>query len=1046
MTKRTLLVALLPALSMTVWGAIPIGAGVSFTPTSEEAALFTVADNNHDQVTWGAVDEQKTNKQMVFSSNVLQSEYASSTLPFDDWLFLPAIEFDDASVLYELKLDAARGTFSNYYGLDEVFEVKLGASPDAQSMTLPVMAQTHLTIENNKDGKLRPYSELFRVPSAGVYYIGIHAVSSHEKSLGLYIANIEVNKQQATVAAPGAVQSLAATPGVNGALSASVVFHMPTADISGNPLAGDVVIRAVAESSVDSKSTEGAPGQVCVISGLQTVQGINEIVVTTYIGENGGKPASTEVYTGVSIPGPVVNARCMASEDDMTLRFEWEAPVAAADGQGAVSPTGNTYIVYQELMNNVMGIDTYYWDRIGELPQDQTWYEVRIPADGLQRKVKIGVVAKNAAGVNNSIVTPIVGLGGRPYPLPMMEDFTGCSSTEFNYNPITTWEINADYVGQTFTVNDPAIIDAKYNIGHKPVMIFSNHIGTRTRVALPKFSTTGLQAPNAKFIIYMGAVTPDLSLYGQTLGGGWEKISDIEVDRTAEDYRMVSVPLGEAFVDKPWVFLAIDGYFDPADYQIGFVSEYSILNSLDMDLGILGISGASPIIGETSTYTAEIYNPGGSAATITSARWEVAGDKGILAGGNVEVASSIMEPLSMQTLSWEFTPGVAMIGKGEMSLAITVAEDGDLSNNTASLPIVVKTGGKVVVTDLRAEISGGNVVLRWTEPAANHITESFEQEEEYVCLPQTIALFDNYDGDGYQTWNFGEKDPVGGVPQAWTVWGGKSLEQTFGLPYKAASGDRFLMVRCPGEELDIPPVADDWLISPEVNGMSYISFKGRPISNLYGAETLEVMVSSTGNQPEDFTLLETMRLEPTLEPGTYPNGEKLAYLTYTTELPADARHFALHYVSHDVFGIMLDDLRYAPSSYNRGIQGYDIYRNGQKIVGYIPSYGLYTDEEADVSSPLAYQILPVAEGSEVALSNVAVLNGGSSVDGCSDYGMTVKGDRGHIKVHGNVGPVMVFDTLGRIVGASEEASATFTLPRGVYVVRSGHQAAKTTVK
>lgn len=30
-------------------------------------------------------------------------------------------------------------------------------------------------------------------------------------------------------------------------------------------------------------------------------------------------------------------------------------------------------------MNNVMGIDTYYWNRVGELEGDQTFYEIAMP-------------------------------------------------------------------------------------------------------------------------------------------------------------------------------------------------------------------------------------------------------------------------------------------------------------------------------------------------------------------------------------------------------------------------------------------------------------------------------------------------------------------------------------------------------------------------------------------------------------------------------------------------------------------------------------------
>lgn len=1024
-------------LSVSATATAPLTPDVSFTPTEAEAALFTVADNNHDNVSWGFYNETKTNHQTVFNSNVYKTDNASSELPYNDWLFLPAIQFTDADALYEFKCDAARGSFSQYWGVDEVFEVKIGTAPNAQSMTTQIMGDTHLTLQNNRDGKLKTFTEMFSVPSPGVYYIGIRCCSSDSKSLGMYLANISVTRQQSSTSAPEGVTGLTATPGRNGVLTTSLVFYMPDRDVKGNQLPADAVIRAVATSSVDTKETTGAPGATCMIADLGTVQGLNDITVTTYIGENGGKPATTQIYTGVSIPGPVTNTRCKSTADNMTLRFEWDAPVRTADGNGFVSPTGNTYIIYEELMNNIMGMDTYYWNQVGELPADQTWYEYPMPDDGIQRRVKIGVVAQNAAGVNNSVVTPIVGLGGKPYELPVIEDFTGCSLTEFNYNPIMNWEPDTDYSGQTWTVNDPAIIGPQYNIDHKPVLIFSNHIGTRTRVSVPKFSTAGASAPSAKFAVYMGADTPDLSVYAMTMeSDGWFKVGDIAVDRTAGTYRVVDVPLGAECADQPWVLMAVDGYFDPAQYQIGFISEYSIVNSLDTDLGVLSVSGASPVVGNSETYTAVVYNPGRQAATMTRATWQVVSDGNVIVSEEAALPTAAIEPEHVYDFEWTFTPRAEMIGAAEVRFAIEVANDGDRANNTASVPVMIKSGAKVTVRDLRAtEQSDGSVVLAWTEPAANMAVESFENDIPYERTG-TIAGFTNIDGDGYQVWNLGEKDPMGPAARAWSVWDKAWTQQAFGNAYIPSHGNQYLLVTCPGDELAIPPRADDWLISPEVNGLSFVAFDARVISVLYGTETLEFLYSSTTPEPESFTLLETIPIAPTLQTGD-DGLETLVYARYSSELPADARYFALRYRSHDCFGMMLDRLEYAPASADRGITGYDIYRDGALIAENAQGAGTYTDTGIIPGSAHSYTVYPRTEGDNGAMSNVASINGGSAIGlPAADSTVTVIASAGMIHITAAAPTSVTVCTPSGMTVASLTVDGTASLPvtPGIYLV------------
>ncbi|MDE7119969.1 MAG: choice-of-anchor J domain-containing protein [Muribaculaceae bacterium] len=1043
-----ILQTMLPALCLlATTGMAAATPMVAYTPTEQEAALFTVADNNHDNVTWGFYDEQKTNKQGVFYSNTYTSDNASAERPFNDWLFMPAISFTDANALYELSFEAARATFSNYYGLDEVIEVKLGTAPNAQAMTQQVMTDTHLTKENNRDGKLKPFTELFSVPAPGQYYIGFHITTSDKSAIGIYLANIAVTKQQASVEAPASVTNIAATPGRNGELTATLVFYMPNTDIKGNPLPADTEIRAVATSAVGTKETTGTPGSACMIADLPTVQGVNEITVTTYIGDNGGKPATVQIYTGVSIPGAITNPRCKASDDNLTLRYEWDPPTRTADGQGFVSPTGNTYIVYEELMNNIMGLDTYYWNMIGELPEDQTHYEITVPDDGRQRRVKIGVVCKNAAGVNNQVVTPIVGLGGRPYQLPVIEDFTGCSLTEFNYNPITNWDINTDYTGQTWTVNDPAIIDNKYNIDHKPVLIFSNHVGTRTRVAIPKISTRGAASPTLKMMVYMGQVTPDMAVYAQTPAKDWFKVGDISIDRTAEKYRMTDIDLGQDCADQPWVMLAIDGYFDPAGYSIGFVSEYTVINSLPVDLGIFSLSGKSPVAGQTETFTATVYNPGQNDAVVTAATFEVEQQGRIIASHRAETPAAPVEPLSMCDFQWHFTPLVDNIGQAIVRFTIDVTADSDPANNTAEIPVVIKSGGKVVVRDLTATETPAGVDLSWTEPAGNILTEGFEAETPFERQPESIAGFTTIDGDGYQTWNFGEKDPMGGAPRAWTVWDGPTMQQRYGDIYPPYQGDRYLMVNCPGDELAIPPVADDWLISPEINPLSYVAFQTRPVSDLYGDETLDVMYSTTTDDPEAFTLLERMAISPTYT-DTPQGGTTLAYIRHTTDLPADARYFALRYVSHDVFGIMLDNLEYAPASADNGISGYRIYRDGNLIADNAPAGGRYTDTDITDGSAHTYTVYPITDGDNGAMSNKADINGGSAIGQATATPATVKGLCQRIAIT-TAAPtaVTVTDIAGvEVAKATVSGTAEIEAAPGVYIVVCGTSAHKVAVR
>ncbi len=103
------------------------------------------------------------------------------------------------------------------------------------------------------------------------------------------------------------------------------------------------------------------------------------------------------------------------------------------------------------------------------------------------------------------------------------------------------------------------------------------------------------------------------------------------------------------------------------------------------------------------------------------------------------------------------------------------------------------------------------------------------------------------------------------------------------------------------------PTRDEnkWLISPAVSieGAARLSFYAKSITAQYGLERIRVLVSTSGDHPDDF--IHELSPDPYIE---VPQ----SWTTYHFDLGdfvGKEIHFAVHYVSHDAFILMLDALR-----------------------------------------------------------------------------------------------------------------------------------------
>ena len=211
-------------------------------------------------------------------------------------------------------------------------------------------------------------------------------------------------------------------------------------------------------------------------------------------------------------------------------------------------------------------------------------------------------------------------------------------------------------------------------------------------------------------------------------------------------------------------------------------------------------------------------------------------------------------------------------------------------------------------------------------------------------------------------------------------------------------------------------------------------------------ETIIVEYSSTGNEPSDFTGLK----------GGYICPDQHGWLKYTFTLPEDARYFALHHVGDDgdaQFGLMIDDLSFTPLEGAPVVEGYNLYRDGELLIGGLTTPG-YVDNTVDLSAPVMYTVktLSTVNGEKIESdrSNVIWAGEGSAVDNIISHATAVRGGKNYISIAGlrQGAEYFVADTNGRIITSGESSGKLIVINAtpGVYVVTAGNEKAKVIVR
>ncbi len=964
-------------------------------PTAEEYSLFSIPGGEKND-TWYHDPGENALKVTTYSSR-----------PTDTYVFTPAIELTDAN-LVELTFDYRAGLPS----CTEELEVTFGTSADAS---------THKVVErfefNNTAYAKRRVS--FPVEAAGRYYIGFHAVSQPNQQMML-VRNIALDRGS-LMSAPAAVKNMQVKGGERGALTANVSFVLPVETLDGNLLTGTLGARLYRADGSLAATVEGlAPGSDAVLTDTEATHGINTYTVTATNGDGEGGRAEASGWIGVDVPVHIPYLDALPTYDNLRAELSWDAPVKGLHG-GYVDPHALKYNIYQLQDNSLYLINTTESNEITVMPQ----------GGNVQDFYTFYVTAVSEAGESQAVSTGLV--VGPPYELPMIETASNKIVTALPWisGPLegeVNWGV-ADFISSI----DVAAADGG-------MFVCSAALPDRrpglARMQLPKLIFDGLNAPTLTFKMYhytVGGASLKVSVTTDELE--YDEVFSTNVNSLFTGWKEYSVNLAE-YKDAPWVAIVFDGELtNGAAYVI--VDDIEVANRSVYDLYINRVTGkVSPEAGMTHNYSVEVKNNGKEAVDF---------DVEMRVNGVVESRAAHDQKLAAgksTTLTLPFEVLPEHINKGldvEIEALPRDWEDEIPSNNISKFSLTAIQPEKPVVTDLTARSGGEGIELAWSAPslAPEPVTDSFTDYESFAY--ENIGDYKTVDNDGLIPCGIaGIEFPNMGTPMAFQVWEPKASGVDVDAEiWQPRSGNKCL-VAWTALSSYVEPFNDDWLISPLLyvsDSPQELSFYVRRPVGTYGAESFEVLYSTTGDDPEDFILIKSESVT---------NGEwnKCSYT-----LPAGTRHFAIRYVSRNRFALLFDDLTYtrATERSQMRIEGFNVYRNGNKIGSVGASESKFVDPAGNNDS--YYNVTAVYNTGESSLSNTARLSSSGILD-VTENGRSVRieGHEGYISVDVPDSFVITITAADGTVLYNGVALSRIELPAGVYVVAAGEKVAKVAVR
>ncbi len=951
----------------------------------------------------------------------------SCTTPFheagyysEDWLFTPPIQMAPGN--YYIR--------TSYMYQSETpcdFVITFGDSPeiDAQKQTIASVSPAL------NDFGLYPIEGYAKVEKEGKYYIGFKVSAT---SLGyvstpyISVYNLSVEKG-ADDNAPAAVADLKASPLPKGELKSTITFTAPTVTYAGKPLSSINKIEICnADDVVLGEITDVTPGQQYTYVDEKATQGYNTYRVFACNSSGRGLHNQVETYVGADIPDMISYLKYEV-EDNHKVSFEWGAPSELGIRGGYVDPANIRYnfcrseVDYVEPfpVDNGSNLQTtnFVWDEQGNWEGDP------------QYLINYGVKAVNNIGEGPLGYTSIV--LGKPVSTPFVESFKS------GYLSSSVWRISSITGESAWNLTSGTTSDGILPSDSDGGMVhFLTVSATNTRQALvtPLFELKDMKNPALIFDMYHKKDASDnayLSVNVSSEDSPYSPVADnIKVKSGQDGWQTHTISLSD-YNDKDRLFIAFIGATSGEGASFA-IDNIRICDNVDYDLGIDSFTGPSNmLLGDTETFSVRVQSKGVKETSDYTIDIYALGEKVASAKG---VTLKLAESADIDI---EVSPNAALANK-DVEFEARINLDGDDNDSNDSATIVVAMGGTELPApqNLSYTSNANEVELTWEQPSAPSPVienESFEDYEAFAIKGQGPWKF--YDGDTLYPYGInGLEYPNMDQPRAFMIWAPGNLNFTES-PWQPRTGSQCLIAfsssyQKVNGDIDFNEQSDEWLISPKVVGGTELSFYATSVNNNY-VEHFEVMVSSTGRNPEDFTLFGQTSVVTTS-----------GWNKYSYTLPDDTKYFAIRYVSrgYEAFALLIDDIEYTAGYTSANLVGYNLYVNGKRENSE-PIHGTQTKVSCNFNRDNLFGISAMYTEGESEMIVIKVLSG---VDTTVSNGIVLKVEGNNLVIDNAENMrICLYDTAGRLCGHIDRGCGHDVIPNvaeGIYIVTIGSDSYK----
>ena len=714
------------------------------------------------------------------------------------------------------------------------------------------------------------------------------------------------------------------------------------------------------------------------------------------------------VLMGPDKPAEPVNVAVV--EEDGNVKVTWDAPVKGVN-DGWFDPTLVRYKVergvpagysfdYTELASD---IDALEFVDTGIIEEGVYRYRITSCMDGVESR----------SNTSDDIVA------GPPAKMPWIESWPGASSQHSTWTRSNDWSSSSGSTIYDSNYDILCEINAADNDGGFLLLqsySYSHEVGDKEVATSGRIDFTSAVNPVLQFSYF--DLDPEmtdnlLKVYVSADGGEFVELDlDTQSGPGLNQWIVFNTSL-EQFVGAEIIQVKFEVTLG-SKYARLAIDAVEVREMLPVDLVLKEISIPSKFYpGAKMDARLVIENTGDNNSEPLSATLTIDGNE--LAIGDCQTVNShsVMTLDVPISISENTSAGIHTIVAN-----IESADDVDADNNFSEIEV------EVVALPAPSNLAYIQSMLTWDAVGELPFSDGDKTVRELFADYEhgTTGSFGGWtfiDGDGLNTYNIPGASvdyPNKGTSISGMVLSPELLGATWKTPEE--SNQCFIFIGCEG-------LANDWLISPQLNGLGQtLIFKAAGAAS-WGSEYFDVMVSSSDDLMESFSTHQAYKLA----------GHTAAERTdYSVELPAGTKYFAIHCISNYGDALCMTDFNfvtgYGLTSDPTEFLGYNVYCENEKVNDEIVSETTFTlPENAPKGS---YTVKAVYNNAESFATTPVDYQGSSSVTGVGE-GISPLSVEGTTLVISGDGAYAVVDLAGRTVAAGDGAARVVAAP-GTYVV------------